>query len=243
MKKYHMLIGILLIFIMASCQNPTVKRVKGNGYKDTHSFTQKNFTKVVLSVPTLSAKIKQSNVFNVELTIDTNLFDCIQIDARDDTLYIRPSLFYDIQPSEKCSVLITMPLLTGIECTASSYVAVSHFEMPDSTLNLDISKSSKASIEAEVNTLKIRATEGTAVGLRGRAHTLAYECTGSGILSAYHCTVDNVHLNISGEGRAEVTARKLLAAQLAGGAKVLYRGSPSLKKEINGLGEVATGYY
>ena len=242
MKKSRILIWILLIFIMTSCQNPTRKIIKGNGYKDTHSFTQKNFTKVVLSVPTLSAKIKYSNAFKVELTIDTNLFDCIQVDAKDDTLYIRPKLFYDIYPSEKCSVLITMPLLTGIDFNTSSYVEVSRFEMPDSTMNLDISKSSKASIEAEVNTLKIRASEGNAVVLRGSARTLEYDCTGYGILSAYNCTADNVHLNIAGGSLAEVTARKLLAVKLSGGARVLYRGRPSLKKDISGLGEVAAAY-
>jgi len=243
MKKYRiMLIWAFFIFIITSCQNPTRKIIKGNGYKDTHSFTQKNFTKVVLSVPTLSAKIKQSNVFKVELTIDTNLFDCIQVDAKNDTLYIRPKLFYEIHPSEKCSVLITMPLLTGIECNTSSHVRVSRFEMPDSTMDLAISKTSKASIEAEVNTLKIHAAEGTIVGLRGSAQTLEYECTGYGLLNAYNCTADNVHLNISSGGQAEVTARKLLAVKLSGGARVLYRGRPSLKKDIRGLGEIAAAY-
>jgi hypothetical protein len=78
------------------------------------------------------------------------------------------------------------------------------------------------------------------ISLSGRARWLKADLGGLGSLEAQQLTVENVNVDLSGLGNAQVTARQNLNLNLSGMGSVTVYGKPLNRKvAVDGLGKVS----
>ena len=84
----------------------------------------------------------------------------------------------------------------------------------------------------------LEGTGATRVVVDGRVNELMATMSGASRLEGESLQAETVELSISGAGRAEVAASKVLKVAISGAGKVTYTGNPTVEKHISGAGSV-----
>ena len=89
-------------------------------------------------------------------------------------------------------------------------------------------------VEIHVPTLRqLNLSGASRAEVEGKTDELTANISGASNLKASDLTVQNLHLNVSGASKAEVTVTDSLWAQASGASKIKYHGNPSLRKSIS----------
>ncbi len=78
----------------------------------------------------------------------------------------------------------------------------------------------------------------TKVVVDGNVEELLATMSGASRLEAESLQAQNVEVSISGAGRADVTAEKILKVSITGAGKVTYSGDPTVEKHVSGAGSI-----
>lgn len=122
-KRLGSALCIVAAFCALSCigcvrtmQSATGKQLSGNGNMTVKTFELKDFDAVAVG-GSWRVNISQSETFS-KIEADENLFEYFDIAVSGKTLRIGTKHGYSIQ-STKCSAVITMPTLTGLDCAGA----------------------------------------------------------------------------------------------------------------------------
>ncbi len=84
----------------------------------------------------------------------------------------------------------------------------------------------------------LEGTGATRVVVDGTVNELMASMSGASRLDAESLQAETVAVSISGAGRAEVAASKVLKVSISGAGKVTYSGDPTVEKHVSGAGSV-----
>ncbi len=125
--------------------------------------------------------------------------------------------------SDKITVYVTFKKLRSISAKASADIRSKELLQGDK-LELVASKGGNIYLDADVNTLDAKVTQGSVIVLDGYAKTQVVTASLDGTYSGFKFTCDNTYVKANTKGIAKVVADKYLEASAVSGGYIGYGG-------------------
>jgi len=213
------------------------KRIHGNGNIKTETRPVSHFSGVDVS-GSIDVFVKTDSVSSVKVEADENLLEYIQIINDGDILRIHTENGFSLDPSGKIKVFVSASVLKSFDASgACNIYSENKINSPDM---INIGASGSCDVNLEVNTPKIVADLSGAcnVELKGETKDFSVEGSGSTGIKTMGLMAENVNVDISGSGDADVYAGAKLDVHVSGAGSVQYKGSPQVNQSISGSGSV-----
>lgn len=153
-----------------------------------------------------NVEITESSTFRVRVTLDDNLVDKLRVTKVGNTLFL--SLDPGSYLSRTLRAVITMPAIEGIDFSGGSRGSISEF-VDLASLNLELSGGSHLDAEGSANALTVDASGGSTLDLE-------------------NFPVHDADVAFSGGSSGTISLDGTLDADLSGGSRLWYVGSPTL---------------
>ncbi len=139
--------------------------------------------------------------------------------------------------SEKVALTITFKNLKSIDCSGAIVLnGKGSFKFED--FSFYASGACKATLEFTAGNLDVDISGAGTATMQGTASKVDLDISGAGKFMAASLAADVYEIDISGTGKAEVNAMKILDVEISGTGNVKYSGEPKITKQISGTGNV-----
>jgi hypothetical protein len=203
----------LLTFAALALGGCHITGIRGNGNVTTESRTVADFTSVEADG---AFTITWSNApAAVKITTDQNLLGHVETSVRGSKLRIHSR--GQLRPTDGMKVTLSSSALSGVSLSGA--------------VRLTAAKVSGKGFYLE-------GTGATRVVVDGTVDELMVSLSGAGKLDAGSLQAETVELSITGAGKADVAASKVLKVSISGAGKVTYSGNPQVEKKISGAGSI-----
>jgi len=203
----------LLTFAALALGGCHVTGIRGNGNVTTETRTIPDFTSVEADG---AFTITWANApAGLKITTDQNLLSHIETTMHGTKLRIHSR--GQLRPTDGIKVSLSSSALSGARLTGA--------------VRLTATKLSGKGLYLE-------GTGATRVVADGTVEELMATMSGASKLEAESLKAETVALAISGAGKADVAASKVLKVSISGAGKVTYTGNPTVEKHISGAGSV-----
>jgi Putative auto-transporter adhesin, head GIN domain len=203
----------LLTFAALALGGCHITGIRGNGYVTTETRTVPDFTSVeadgALTITWSNAPVA------LKITTDQNLLSHIETSVSGSKLRIHSR--GQLRPTKGIKVALSSSAMSGARLTGA--VRFTAMKLSGKGFYLEGAGATRVVVDGTVN--ELMAT-----------------MSGASRLEAESLQAETVELSISGAGRAEVAASKILKVAISGAGKVTYTGNPVVEKHISGAGSV-----
>ena len=184
---------------------PGIGGVTGSGTPVTETKSITGFTSVSAAMG-FNVEITESSTFSVRVTVDDNVVDRLRVTKEGDTLTI--ALDPGIYTSMTLRAVVTMPDIEGLELSGGSRGTISGF-VGLASLDLELSGGSHVDVE-------------------GSAIELTVDASGGSTLDLENFPVHDADIVFSGGSSGTISLDGTLDANVSGGSRLWYIGSPTL---------------
>ncbi len=202
----------------------------------SRSFDVENFSKLQIEGP-FRVNINQGERYELSVTGSKESMDDVEITNRDGKLEINFDRPFSTVNSEMMEVNLSMPQLDAIRLNANAQVNVRNITTDQ--LDVDLSGSSKAFMEASTQRISINLRGASSLKLFGDSRQMDATLSGAAQLEALEFAVDNASLETSGAAKAEVNVRQELNADAEDTSRIQYLGGPDLNLSSGNEGNVS----
>ncbi len=168
--------------------------------------------------------IKQDTSASVTITADDNLMKYIKTNLSGDKLTIHTSK--NVCSSGQFILNISLRDLSVIKASGSIDV-VSNGKLTTQDIELQLSGSTKVTLDLNAKNLTTRSSGSTELNLTGQATSHAIETSGSSQLNALNFVVSKYQISTSGSSECKINVLNDLSVNSSGSSDVQYRGNPS----------------
>lgn len=175
--------------------------------------------------------VEQSSIFSVSAKGDRRNINDLEVYTVGNTLVIK----YDDSGNRRHDTHITirMPDLKGVHFSGGSKSSVRGFES-DGTFSCYLSGGSLAQIDAGYRYASVMLSGASTLRMHGLGDEISGEISGASELSAFDYPVRYAELNLTGASHARVTVSDELSVTASGASDLIFRGSPTVEKNISG---------
>lgn len=227
MKNLRVLIFALLAILSFSAY--AQKRTKE--IRDVESFSK------VEADGAFTIYVAQGPASKVEIETTESQHDRITTKVSKDRLVLSSERNFWNNNKEKVIVYLTVKDLE--EINISGAVNISSQNLKGSRLKVELSGATKTDLSLNYDFVGIDCSGASKTTLRGTAKELKFEGSGASKLEASTLKAQNVTVDISGAGKAEVYASETLDCDLSGAAKVEYAGNPKkITQDVSGAAKI-----
>jgi len=244
MKKNHiwiiLAITILLISTLAcrvSFGGIEVGTVKGSGKVVTAVRSVSGFNRIDLSgIGQLFIEVGEEEALDIEA--EDNLLQYIETDVSGDTLTIGIKSGTSIQPTREINYYLTVIDLESISVSGAGNVQTDALSSSDFLIrisgagNIDIERLDANNLDVNISGLGNLDING------GQVDTQDIDISGSGNFDAVEMESSEAGIHLSGLGGASVWVTGKLDADISGAGSVKYKGNPTVKSNVTGLGSI-----
>ncbi|UCE97535.1 MAG: DUF2807 domain-containing protein [Dehalococcoidia bacterium] len=244
MKKTVMLMtAVLMVALMAA---GCFGALRGSGDLETRMFDYSDFSRLEVG-NAFEVKVWRAASFNIDITMDDNLFDYLNISKSGDTLEIRLKSGYSYI-SYTATIEITMPELGKLDFSGATSGMVNGFDLGQNLAielsgasSLEMSDMVTASVDCKISgasslsgsitvegDIKFDVSGASSVALFGAADDLDAEVSGASVLDLEDFPVSDVNVTFSGASNGTVNMDGTLNADLSGASHLYYIGEPIL---------------
>ena len=205
------LFAACVLFALAGCD---ISGIRGNG----HIVTREEKLDPFINVDTGGAfRIDwRSGPPAVSVTTDENLMQYLEMEVRDQVLYVRTTR--NIRPSHSIRLALTSNALEGASFSGASQLTA--HQLTGSRFYLETTGASKATLDGAVD-------------------ELVANLTGASNLRAESLQTKTANVSVTGAGNAQIAVSDSLKVSITGAGKVEYIGNPPhLEREITGAGSI-----
>ena len=236
MKRLFVL-SLLLIVVFSSCGEIFGNRIRGNGNIKTESRSSGEFTAVDVS-GAFDLYIRQDSARSIRIEADENLMKHIETISDGQRLIIRPEGGYNLKPTGNIKVYVSSPVFKRLEASGACDIYSENKIITDHELFIDLSGS--CNVKIELHALKVSADLSGSCDINLKGETKDFKVAGSGStdIKSMDLLAENVSIDISGSGSAEVFASVKLDVDISGSGSVKYRGNATVNQNISGSGSV-----
>lgn len=233
MKK-SFLIAVASTLLLASCMS---RGIRGSGHVISKQFTETGFKNIDVG-SVMKVYLKQGDKYEVKVEAEDNIMDLIEVKKDGDKLEFGFRNNTSLNPTKDIIIYITAPDFHELSASgAGGYV--SQGTIKTSEISLDLSGATKVKLALDVTSVKVDASGASEIILSGNTNSLDVDGSGSTDISAFDLKSQMVNIGISGAGSAQVQAEKNLKVEISGAAHVVYKGNPTVTKDISGAGRVS----
>jgi len=154
------------------------------------------------------------------------------------TLYIDMKENFNLKPTGAIKVFVSGSGFRKFSASGACDLYTQNLVSNTESISIDLSGSCDAEMELNAPRVKAGLSGSGSIKLRGQTKDLELDGTGSTSLKCVDMMAENVNVDITGSGRAEVFASLKLDVEVAGSGSVKYKGSPSINQHVTGSGSV-----
>ena len=232
---FIMAASALLLF--SSCRQIFAKRIRGNGNITTQTRSAGGFNSIDVS-GSIDVYVRQDSSSSVKVETDDNLQQYVETFRDGDVLRIKTEEGYNLKPSRQIKVYVSSSMFRRFE--ASGACNIFSEAKINNPADVDVDLSGSCDITLEISAPKITADVSGACSVKLKGETKEFRIQGSGStdIKCYELVADNVDLDISGAGDAEVYANVKLNGEISGAASVNYKGTAQTNIHTSGATSV-----
>jgi Putative auto-transporter adhesin, head GIN domain len=235
--KHFFVLSLLVILTFTSCNYVLGKRIRGDGKIKTENRSTGQFSSIDVS-GSIDVYVKQDSVASVKVEADENLLEYIQVIDDGEVLRIHPENGFNLNPSGRIKVYVSSPSYKSFEASGACNIYSENKVVSTAMLDFDLSGS--CDVKMELNAPKVNAGLSGAcdIELKGEAKDFKVEGSGSTGIKSMDLLAENVDIDISGSGDAEVYASVKLNVDVSGAGSVKYKGNATVSQSVSGAGSV-----
>lgn len=236
MKRIFVL-ALFSAIIFSSCHGIFGKRIRGNGNIKTEARTAGQFNSIDVS-GAIDVYVKQDSVFSIRVESDENLLEYIQVVDDGDVLRIHPERGYNPRSTRGIKVYVSSPAFRSFEASGACRIYSENKITSAGMIDIDLSGS--CDVKLEINTPKTEAKLSGACSIQLKGETKEFKVEGSGStdIKCMELMAENVDIDISGAGDADVYASVKLNVEVSGAGDVKYKGNATVSQSVSGAGSV-----
>jgi Protein of unknown function (DUF2807). len=236
MKK--LLFGSLIMLLFATgCGQVFGKRVHGSGHITTQSRNIESFNGIDVS-GAIDVFVTQNASTSARVEGDDNLLEYVVMEVRGNILQVHSREGYNLHPSKHLRVYVTSPEYKSFEASGACDIQSENQIKSNSEISIGLSGASDIKMDLDAPSVDADMSGAGTVELKGKTQNLSISGSGSSDIKCKDLMAENVRVDISGAGDAEVFASMKLDVEVSGAGTVKYKGTPSVSKNISGAGSV-----
>jgi len=231
------ILTIASLFLLSSCREIFAKRIRGNGNITTQNRTAGQFNSIDVS-GNINVYARQDSSSSIRVEADENLQQYIETIDEGDVLRIKTEEGFNIRSSRPIKVYVSSAMYKKFE--ASGACDIFSEGKITSSYDIDFDLSGACNINMDVNAPKISTHMSGAGTIKLKGETKDFKVNGSGStdIKCSDLLAENVDLDISGAGDAEVYASAKLTGNISGAASVRYKGAAQTDIHTSGATSV-----
>jgi len=235
--KRLLILSLFSVILLSSCHQWFGKHIRGNGNIKSENRTAGHFNSIDVS-GSIDVYVKQDSVFSVKVEADENLLEYIQVLDEGDVLRIRTERGYNLDGSKDIKVYVSSPSFKNFEASGACNIYGENQIIAAEMLSINLSGSSD--VKMDVKTPKVEADLSGACNIQLKGETKDFKVQGSGStdIKCMELMAENVDIDISGAGDAEVYASIKLNVEVSGAGDVKYKGNATVSQHVSGAGAV-----
>ena len=225
--------GLSCLILFSSCREIFAKRIRGNGHIVSQTRSVDDFNSIRVS-GSIDVYASQDSATSVKIETDENLQEYIEIVNEGDVLNIHTKQGYNARPSKTIKVYVSSAQYKSFDASGSCDL-YSEGQI-SSTDALEFHASGSCKITMDVNAPKVSAHVSGAcdVILKGETKDFSVDGSGSTDIRCFDLKADNVTVDLSGAGDAEVFANTSLNGSASGAADIKYKGNAQTNIKSSG---------
>lgn len=236
MKRFFVL-SVLLVIIFSSCDQMFGKRIHGNGHIKTETRTALDFNSIDVS-GSIDVIIRHDSVRSIKIETDENLLEYVQVIDEGDKLVIHTERGFRLNTTKGIKVYISSPIFRYLEASgACNYFSENKISSSEK-ISFDLSGSCDVKVELDAPAVEADLSGACSVQLKGKTKDLRVEGSGSSDFKCMELLAENVEVDISGSGYAEVYASVKLDVSVSGSGDIKYKGNATVSQHVSGAGSV-----
>ena len=231
------IIAVSSLLLFSSCREIFAKRIRGNGNITTQARSAGQFNSVDVS-GSIDVYVKQDSSSSIKVEADENLQQYIETIDDGNVLRIKTEEGYNLRSSRQIKVYVSSAVFKRFE--ASGACDIFSEGKISSSFDIDLGLSGSCEVTMDINAPKISADVSGACTVKLKGETKDFKLQGSGStdVKCFDLIAENVDLDISGAGDAEVYASGKLSGSISGAADVHYKGAAQTDIHTSGASSV-----
>jgi hypothetical protein len=234
--KQFLVISLLVVIVLSSCRL-IGKRIKGSGSVTVQTHSVSGYSNVDVG-GAIDVYVKQDSTHSVRVETDDNLHEYMDISQEGGTLYIDVKKNYNLKPSKGIKVYVAGPSFRKFRASGACDLFTEGPISNNEDIVISLSGSCDAQMEIKAPRTKASLTGAGSLVLSGQTRDLELDGTGSSRMRCMNMLAENVDVDITGSGNAEVFASVKLDVSVTGSGNVKYKGNASVSQKVSGSGSV-----
>ena len=236
MKKLLFLL-VLPAMLFTSCREIFGKRVIGDGNLKTESRSAGQFNNVDVS-GSIDLYVKQDSTRGIKIEADQNLMEYIEVFSEGNKLVVRSKKGFNLRPSQDIKVYVTSPIFTKFELSGACDIFSQNQIMSADPIEIEMSGSCDGKLDLKAPRVATDLSGACSIEIKGETKEFTAGGSGSTGFKCFQLMAENVQVDISGAGDAEVFASVKLDVGVSGAAEVKYKGNASVSQKVSGAESV-----
>ncbi len=239
MKKISWVFYTLFLVISVSSCVFNGQEIVGSGNIITKDFNVESpFSKIDIS-SAFDIELIQGVEQKVTVIADENIIEQLTVEFSDGELEVATQNGISISPSKQMKLIITAPEFTSIELSGVCNVTSQQQIRGPKSLEFNLSGASSIDLDLIADKIEIGTSGVGTIDLSGKTNELEIKASGASNIHCYDLLAQDVSVEISGAGSANVQVNGELEVKVSGAGSVNYKGSPTLiTKQLSGVGNL-----
>ena len=218
------IVGAAALLLLSSCRQIFAKRVRGNGNITTQTRSAGDFNSIDVS-GSIDVYVRQDSSSSIKVQADDNLQQYVETFRDGNVLRIKTEEGYNLRASRQIKVYVSSAMFKRFEASGACNIYSEGKINSTSDIEIDLSGSCDATLELSAPKITADVSGACSVKLKGDTKEFRVQGSGSTDIKCFDLVADNVNLDISGAGDAEVYANVKLSGDISGAASVNYKGA------------------
>ena len=232
-----LLFALVVLMTATSCRQIFAKRVRGNGSVGTETRQVANFNSIDVS-GAIDVYVSQSPESSIKIEGDQNLLEYVEVYEEGGTLRIHTRKGINIKPTRSMKVHVSNPDFKGFEASGACNIIGQNMIKTSGNVRIDLSGASDVDMQLDAPKIETEVSGAGSVKLAGKTKDFSVDGSGSTEVQCFDLLAENVRIDISGAGDAQVFASVKLDVDVSGAGNVRYKGNANVTQNISGAGSV-----
>jgi len=224
--------------VFTSCREIFAKRMRGNGNVTTQTRSAGQFNSVEVS-GSINVYARQDSSASIRVEADENLQQYIETRNDGGVLVIRSQEGYNLRPSRQIKVYVSTGTFKSFEASGACDLFSEGKITSASEVSYDLSGSCDVTMDVNAPKVSADASGACTIKLTGQTKDFHVHGSGSTDIKSFDLLAENVDLDISGAGDAEIYASVKISGTISGAASVKYKGAAQTDIHTSGATSVS----
>jgi hypothetical protein len=225
------------LLLFSSCREIFAKRIRGNGNITTQTRSAGEFNSIDVS-GNINVYARQDSSSSIKVEADENLQQYIETIDEGNVLRIKSREGYNLKSRSPIKVYVSSAMFKKFEASGACDVFSEGKITSSSDVAFDLSGACNVTMDVNAPKISVDMSGAGSIKLKGETKDFRVEGSGSTDIKCIDLLAENVDLDISGAGDAEVYASVKLTGSISGAADVRYKGSAQTDIHTSGATSV-----